>query len=309
MLLLDSAGPLAGTAATTPAETSLINALRDGDEAAFAELVDRYHGPLKRLARSFGATEAVAEEIVQETWLGALQGLDRFEERSSLKTWLFTILKNQARHRAAREKRSVPFSAVLRGGDGSDDPVVDPDRFQSDERCWPGHWATAAPAVGGAAPAARVDGGARADPQRDRRRCRRVSRSSSPCATSRGSARTRSATCSRSARPTSASCFIAAGRRSVTCSRGISMADEHRHNEVTCVEFVELVTDYMEGALPEERTDLMEEHLVMCDWCKTYLDQIEATVAALPDAAVDEPVADDTREELLTMFREWKAQR
>jgi predicted anti-sigma-YlaC factor YlaD len=87
------------------------------------------------------------------------------------------------------------------------------------------------------------------------------------------------------------------------------MADEHRHNEVTCIEFVELVTDYMEGALPQERTDLMEEHLVMCDWCKTYLDQIEATVAALPDAAVDEPVADDTREELLMMFREWKAQR
>jgi RNA polymerase sigma-70 factor (ECF subfamily) len=143
VLLLDSAGPPAGTAATTPAETSLINALRDGDEAAFAALVDRYHGPLKRLARSFGATEAVAEEIVQETWLGALQGLDRFEERSSLKTWLFTILKNQARHRAAREKRSVPFSAVLRGADDSDDPVVDPDRFQSDERCWPGHWATA----------------------------------------------------------------------------------------------------------------------------------------------------------------------
>jgi predicted anti-sigma-YlaC factor YlaD len=87
------------------------------------------------------------------------------------------------------------------------------------------------------------------------------------------------------------------------------MADEHRHHEVTCVEFVELVTDYLEGALPEERVDLMEEHLVMCDWCKTYLDQIEATIEALPDAVVDEPVPDDTRTELLTMFRDWKAQR
>jgi RNA polymerase sigma-70 factor (ECF subfamily) len=144
VLLLDSAWLPAGTVATTSAETTLLNALRDGDEAAFAELVDRYHGPLKRLARSFGATEAVAEEIVQETWLGALQGLDRFEERSSLKTWLFTILKNQARHRAAREKRTVPFSALPRDGeDDAGSPVVDSDRFQSGDGCWPGHWATA----------------------------------------------------------------------------------------------------------------------------------------------------------------------
>jgi RNA polymerase sigma-70 factor (ECF subfamily) len=126
--------------ATTADETHLLTALRDGDETAFTELVNRYHAPLKRLARSFGATEAVAEEIVQETWLGALQGLDRFEERSSLKTWLFTILKNRARHRAAREKRSVPFSSL--GSDVEDEgPVVDPGRFQDNDRCWPDHWA------------------------------------------------------------------------------------------------------------------------------------------------------------------------
>jgi RNA polymerase sigma-70 factor (ECF subfamily) len=118
--------------------------LRSGDETVFAELVDRYHAPLKRLARSFGANEAVADEIVQETWLAAIQGLDRFEERSSLKTWLFTILKNQARHRAAREKRTVPFSSLPqreRDDAGSGGPVVDPDRFGGDESCWPGHWA------------------------------------------------------------------------------------------------------------------------------------------------------------------------
>ena len=141
MLLLDSAGPPARTVATTADETRLLNALRDGDETAFADLVDRYHGPLKRLARTFGATDAVAEEIVQETWLGALQGLDRFEERSSIKTWLFTILKNQARHRAAREKRSVPFSSLAGDREGDDGPVVDPGRFQGDEGCWPNHWA------------------------------------------------------------------------------------------------------------------------------------------------------------------------
>jgi RNA polymerase sigma-70 factor (ECF subfamily) len=123
-------------------ESRLLAALRSGDEAAFAELVDRYHASLKRFARTFGASDVVAEEIVQETWLGALQGLDRFEQRSSLKTWLFTILKNQARHRAAREKRSVPFSA-LDHGDDDDGPVIDPDRFQAGDRCWPDHWSAA----------------------------------------------------------------------------------------------------------------------------------------------------------------------
>jgi RNA polymerase sigma-70 factor (ECF subfamily) len=141
VLLICFATPPPRTIATTADETRLLNALRDGDETAFAELVDRYHGPLKRLARTFGATDAVAEEIVQETWLGALQGLDRFEERSSIKTWLFSILKNQARLRAAREKRSVPFSSLAGDGEEDDSPVVDPGRFQGDDGCWPDHWA------------------------------------------------------------------------------------------------------------------------------------------------------------------------
>src|SRR5215207_6430131 len=130
MLLLDSAGPPARTVVTTADETRLVTALKDGDETAFAELVNRYHAPLKRLARSFGAVDAVAEEIVQETWLGALNGLDGFQQRSSIKTWLFTILKNQARQRAAREKRSVPFSSLEREDEDDDGPVVDPGRFQ-----------------------------------------------------------------------------------------------------------------------------------------------------------------------------------
>jgi RNA polymerase sigma-70 factor (ECF subfamily) len=141
LLLLDLARSPPWTITTTADETRLLNALRDGDETAFADLVDRYHGPLKRLARTFGATDAVAEEIVQETWLGALQGLDRFEERSSIKTWLFTILKNQARRRAAREKRSVPFSSLAGNGEEDHSPVVDPGRFQGDDGCWPDHWA------------------------------------------------------------------------------------------------------------------------------------------------------------------------
>ena len=121
-------------------DASLMTALRGGDEDAFTQLVARYHGSLKRLARSFGAADAVAEEIVQETWLGALEGLDGFEERSSLKTWLFGILKNQARRRAERERRTVPFSS-LAGAAEDDGPVVDALRFQGQDGCWPDHWA------------------------------------------------------------------------------------------------------------------------------------------------------------------------
>ncbi len=128
------------TTAAHPEESRLLNALREGDESAFSELVTRYHGPLKRFARTFGADDALAEEIVQETWLGALQGIDRFEGRSSLKTWLFGILKHQARRRSARERRMVPFSS-LAGDDGALEPVVDTLRFQGEEGCWPDHWA------------------------------------------------------------------------------------------------------------------------------------------------------------------------
>jgi predicted anti-sigma-YlaC factor YlaD len=85
----------------------------------------------------------------------------------------------------------------------------------------------------------------------------------------------------------------------------------HRHeiDEVTCREFVELVTDYWEGALPEQQMELVEEHLVMCDWCKTYLEQMEATVEALPAAADREPVPEETERVLLSAFRDWKARR
>ena len=87
------------------------------------------------------------------------------------------------------------------------------------------------------------------------------------------------------------------------------MAELHRHgtDEVTCREFVELVTDYWEGALPEERIELVEEHLVMCDWCKLYLDQIEVTVEAAPAMAeAAEPVPPATELALLAAFREWR---
>jgi RNA polymerase sigma-70 factor, ECF subfamily len=136
----------------TPSETALVAALRRRDEAAFVALVAQYHGPLMRLAMVYSGNRAVAEEIVQDAWLGVLQGIDGFEERSSFKTWLFRILVNRARTRAEREARTVPFSALW--GDpsvGNDpEPAVPADRFRgaADPRA-PYHWAVPPESWGG----------------------------------------------------------------------------------------------------------------------------------------------------------------
>lgn len=110
-------------------EQELLRALRNGDEAAFEWLLDRYYAPMLRLARTFVGSREEAEEVVQDAWLGVLAGLGRFEGRSSLRTWIFRILVNRARSRARREARQTPFSSFQRAGDaaGSDReiPVAD----------------------------------------------------------------------------------------------------------------------------------------------------------------------------------------
>jgi RNA polymerase sigma-70 factor (ECF subfamily) len=129
-----------GGPGATPDEAEVVARLRAGDEAAFAELVDR-HGPMMlRVARMHVRDRAVAEEVVQETWLAVLGGIDRFEERSSLKTWIFRILTNRAKTRGEREGRSVPFSAL--GGPADEEGAVDADRFlPGDHETAPGAWA------------------------------------------------------------------------------------------------------------------------------------------------------------------------
>jgi RNA polymerase sigma-70 factor, ECF subfamily len=126
-------------ARVTDRDASLLAALRAGDEDAFAALVTRYHASLKRVARAYVSTDAVAEEVVQDTWLAAIRGLDRFEQRATIKTWLFHILANQAKTRGVRERRTVPFASLARAE--GEEPAVSPDRFQRDGDAWPGHWA------------------------------------------------------------------------------------------------------------------------------------------------------------------------
>jgi RNA polymerase sigma-70 factor, ECF subfamily len=120
-------------------ELRLLERLRGGDEVAFASLVDRHHGALVRLARAYVSDHSIAEEVVQETWIGVLEGLDRFEGRSSLKTWIFSILTNKAKTRGVRESRHVSFSPLEASDDSPEEPAVDPTRFRTTGH-WAGYW-------------------------------------------------------------------------------------------------------------------------------------------------------------------------
>lgn len=118
----------------------LVPALRDGDDAAFAWLLDRYDQSLRRLAMNYVRSRAIADEVVQDTWMGVINGIDRFEGRSSLKTWVFRILANVARARSAREHRSVPFAAAGGALEEGAEPALDPDRFRPEGTEYTGHW-------------------------------------------------------------------------------------------------------------------------------------------------------------------------
>jgi RNA polymerase sigma-70 factor, ECF subfamily len=114
----------------------LLERLRDGDERAFEALVARYDGALRRVARTYVRTDSAAADVAQETWLGVVRGLEGFEGRSSLRTWIFRILVNRARTRALRDARDLPFSAL----EQDDNPAVEPGEFTRE-----GNWASAPP--------------------------------------------------------------------------------------------------------------------------------------------------------------------
>jgi RNA polymerase sigma-70 factor, ECF subfamily len=122
-------------------EAELVAALRRGDEGAFRTLVSEYGPFLMRLALMHVPSRAVAEEVVQDTWLGVLKGIDRFEGRSSLRTWIASILLNNARTRAQREGRILPFALFRRRDEDGAAPALDPDRFQDRRGERPGWWA------------------------------------------------------------------------------------------------------------------------------------------------------------------------
>lgn len=134
------------TRTVTEEERALLEGLRQKDERAFTALVERYNGSLMRLARLYVPNRGVAEEVVQETWLGVLQGMNRFEGRCSLKTWLFKILMNRARTRGVREARSVAVGSIFdleaKAAEAAA-PAMPNDRFRGPRDPWPDHWAIA----------------------------------------------------------------------------------------------------------------------------------------------------------------------
>jgi RNA polymerase sigma-70 factor, ECF subfamily len=120
------------------ADDVLVGRLRAGDEGAFAEIVDGWSAMMLRVARSYVSTDASAEEIVQDTWMAVVRGVDAFEGRSSLRTWLFRILTNLAKTRGVREARTLPWSSLGPADPGA--PSVDPDRFRGPDDEFPGGW-------------------------------------------------------------------------------------------------------------------------------------------------------------------------
>ena len=122
-----------------PPDDELIAALRAGDAAAFAGMLDAWSAPMLRLARSFVSTHASAEDVVQETWLAVLKGLEGFRGRSTVKTWVYRILVNTARKRGGHEHRSIPWTSLL-PTDEDHGPTIDPARFQGPGGAYPGHW-------------------------------------------------------------------------------------------------------------------------------------------------------------------------
>jgi RNA polymerase sigma-70 factor (ECF subfamily) len=116
-------------------ETALIAALRDGDEAAFAQLVDKYTPSMLRVARGYVPSREIAEEVVQETWIALIKGIDKFEGRSSLRTWLFRVMINIAKARGVRERRDADAAIAAYTG-----ATVNPARFRGSDDPYPGHW-------------------------------------------------------------------------------------------------------------------------------------------------------------------------
>jgi RNA polymerase sigma-70 factor (ECF subfamily) len=144
---------MAEVALEGPTDAELLARLRAGDEAAFEGLVALHYATMLAVAQSYVKGRAVAEEVVQEAWLGVIKGLDNFQGRSSLRTWIFSILVNQAKTRGTREARSVPFAAFAAEGD---EPAVDADRFRGPDESYPGHW-RAFPGDWGRSAASRVE--------------------------------------------------------------------------------------------------------------------------------------------------------
>ena len=124
-------------APSASADADLLERLRSGDEQAFETLVELHYSAMVAVARTYVSSRAVAEEVVQDAWIGVLRGIEGFEGRSSLRTWIMRIVANTAMRRGGAEARSVPFSSLAPEGE---EAAVDPERFRGADGAFPGHW-------------------------------------------------------------------------------------------------------------------------------------------------------------------------
>ncbi|WP_246001984.1 RNA polymerase sigma factor [Allorhizocola rhizosphaerae] len=129
----------AATGDALPSDVDIVARLRARDEAMFATLIDRWSPGMLRAARAFVSDEHAAQDVVQETWLGVVRGIDGFQARASLRTWVYRILINRAKTRGVRDARVVPVSSLVTA-DEDLGPTVDPERFRGPDDPHPGHW-------------------------------------------------------------------------------------------------------------------------------------------------------------------------
>jgi len=279
-------------------DEGLIARLRAGDEQAFVALVNRHQASMLRLAASYVPSRAVAEEVVQETWVAVLHGIDGFEGRAAFRSWMFGILINKAKTSGVRERRAVPVEDPA--------PAVEASRFDSTGH-WlsgPEQWVEAAEDRSRAAKiAARLRAALDELPARQAEvvTLRDIEELSSEqvcqlLGISEGNAGP-AAPGSQQAAP------YPRGRiREVAVIRARFL----RRRDLVCQQAVELVTDYLEGALSGADRRRFEAHLAECPHCREYFAQIRATIT-LTGSVAAEDLSPNAQDDLVALFRQWRS--
>lgn len=289
-------------------DSQLVRSVQSGDEVGFVAMRDRYQAPMMRLAAVYASDRTTTEEIVRETWAVALQRLDQFDGRSSLKTWLFRILIDRAKSRAATFGRNIPFAARWNPDHESAEPAVDPDRFLSADFPRYSHWWEEDPSA--------WDDRFRQDlhsPETQNYLAGVVAalpaswqelvilRDIEGCTPSEVSELLR----------------VTKANQEMLLQRARSKLrnelEQHFNKEVntstgeelTCKELVEDVVQYIEGSMPEAERKQFEEHLYICPGCRIYVDQMRITIETLGNLPT-ESLSTETQEDIYYLFQDWK---